>query len=124
LGLPLLLVGYHQRCVNVCPGNTQGAFFRGYDVAIAGATVFDHPTGNVRLKEIWNPLQERKEKRFSSRTPIGLHHRLLITNSTKRSELTSLKSHDGMSFIVPDWIPLTGFGVFLLAESGGLSDWG
>ena len=66
----------------------KGLFSRSYDVAIAGATVFDHPTGNFRLKEIWNPLQEKKGEAVFITDADGLHHRLLITNSTQESEMT------------------------------------
>jgi glycosyltransferase involved in cell wall biosynthesis len=60
---------------------------KGYEVAIVGATIFDHPHGNVRMRKQWDFVQSKKGQ-FINVNDGPLVHRLLVTESTRRSNAT------------------------------------
>ncbi|NMW22528.1 MAG: tetratricopeptide repeat protein [Chlorobiaceae bacterium] len=62
--------------------------FYGYDVAVVGATVFDSEKGVSRLPENWR-TQVSEKNLILKVNDAPLDHKLLITRSTKRLEMTS-----------------------------------
>ncbi len=63
--------------------------FNGYDVAIAGATIFDSENGLSRLPEQWNTNLNPDKVCKVIDTPLC--HQLVITKSTNRAVITSLE---------------------------------
>ena len=59
----------------------------GCEVQVLGATVFDHPRGNERLKASWDKVSARRGKFVSVNDPPLTHH-LLVTADTARSRIT------------------------------------
>ncbi len=66
---------------------------QGYDVRILGATVFDDPSGNRRMREQWAAIEAR---RGSLLTLVDgpLRHQVLVTGSTRRADMTSAEEND------------------------------
>ncbi len=61
----------------------------GYEVAILGATIFDHERGNQRLKAQWDTVQAKRGQLIIINDESSLQHRLLVTANTQRSAMTS-----------------------------------
>ncbi|MEI8186545.1 MAG: glycosyltransferase [Chlorobiaceae bacterium] len=60
----------------------------GYEVAIVGATIFDNPTGILRLREYWVDVQKKIGQLITLHDGF-LKHSLVVTKSTYRYEMTS-----------------------------------
>jgi len=61
--------------------------FQGFDVEVIGATVFDSEKGISRLPAHWQSTAEKKN--FIKVIDTPLEHKLIVTKSTKRIEMTS-----------------------------------
>lgn len=61
---------------------------KGYEVAVVGATIFDHPRGIERIKDRWDGIRQGKGAVVTV-DDKPLLHRLILTKSTKRDEMTS-----------------------------------
>ena len=61
---------------------------QGYEVAVIGATVFDHEQGITRLKPHWSAIQARLAEVITL-DDGPLAHQTLVTASTQRAEMTS-----------------------------------
>jgi len=73
--------------------------FKGYDVAVVGATVFDSDKGISRFPENWDKAASEKNK-IVQVVDSPLEHKLLVTKSSKRSEMTSLEEDRWYSLYV------------------------
>lgn len=60
----------------------------GCDISILGATVFDHPQGNARVREHWELLQSQMGQ-WVNVEDGRLSHRLLVTADTQRRRMQS-----------------------------------
>ncbi len=70
---------------------------RGYEVSVLGATAFDHPRGIVKLREYWDAIQAKKDQ------VVNIHdgpltHRLVVTKSTDRLQITAEEENVWWSF--------------------------
>ena len=63
---------------------------QGYEVWILGATVFDHERGTTGLLDQWPAVQARQGG-LVTLTDGPLEHKLYVTASTQRSQMTSLE---------------------------------
>ena len=64
---------------------------QGYEVQIVGAAVFDHERGTAGLLDQWPAVQARQGG-LVTLTDGPLAHKLYVTASTRRSQMTSLEA--------------------------------